>query len=211
MKDMKDKDKIQWNKSRKMFRIQASEAIVTGNISNFILFHFIFVRPPDSVRKPVTRWTRLTRWLGEFPTKHSVRKIITRWEDPWLGGRQWTRWTAVDSVTRWVSDKRLGEKNNTSIANSVRKSATWWTRWTWWEYANTRSLFNKLGEICRVLGTRSDLWNWLSKFSVLAESLCQGVIRFQKKNNGKNAQSSPPLLYSRILTPDWIQNNTILR
>ena len=134
MKDMKDKDKIQWNKSTKMFRIQASEAIVTGNISNFILFHFIFVRPPDSVRKPVTRWTRLTRWVGEFPTKHSARKIIPR-------SRTWTRW----------------------------------------EYANTRSLFNKLGEIFRVLGTRSDLWNWLSKFSVLAESLCQGVIRFQKK------------------------------
>ena len=138
---MKDKDKIQWNKNTKMFRTQASVAIVTGNISNFILFHFIFVRPPDSVRKPVTRWTRLTRWLGEFPTKHSVRKIITRWEDPWLGGRQWTRWTAVDSVSRWVSDKTLGEKNNTSIANldSVRiceHSVT--LQQTRWDFSRTR-------------------------------------------------------------------------
>ena len=40
-----------------MFRTKASVAIVTGNISNFILFHFIFVRPPDSVRKPLTRRT----------------------------------------------------------------------------------------------------------------------------------------------------------
>ena len=109
---------------------------------------------------PLTQGNSLGRGLGE-KTRDSV--------------------DSVDSVTRWVSDKTLGEKNNTSITNSVRKSATWWTRWTWWEYANTRSLFNKLGEICRVLGTRSDLWNWLSKFSVLAESLCQGVIRFQKK------------------------------
>ena len=137
---MKDKDKIQWNKNTKMFRTQASVAIVTGNISNFILFHFIFVRPPDSVRKPVTRWTRLTRWLGEFPTKHSVRKIITRWEDPWLRGRQWTRWLGEfptkDSVrkiiprsrTRWENPQLdelggLGENMRTlghSSTNSVR-------------------------------------------------------------------------------------------
>ena len=124
----------------------------------------------DSVDS-VTRWVS-DQTLGE-KNNHSVRRPVTRWTvvdsvdgsgGSGLGGRQWTRW--------------VGEFPTKHSARKIIPRSRTWTRW---EYANTRSLFNKLGEICRVLGTRSDLWNWLSKFSVLAESLCQGVIRFQKK------------------------------
>ena len=75
---------------------------------------------------PLTQGNSLGRGLGE-KTRDSVDSVdsVTRWvSDQTLGEknnhsvrRPVTRWTAVDSVSRWVSDKTLGEKNNTSIAN----------------------------------------------------------------------------------------------